>query len=243
MGNYGSTTSSDLLVDNRYSGGNAEQRLATLIGARFVMVEETESNDRLKESTIKNLTSDYGEITARFLYGNEFSFKPVFKLIMATNHKPIIRGTDHGIWRRIKIIPHNIIIPDNKQDKMLGGKVKAKELPQILGWAVAGAVEYFKNGLQEPVVISDQVAEYRSDMNIIERWIIDNCEKDPNYSESSAVLYKNFVEYTKENNEYTLTQNMFSTNLGKKFERARLRNARSFKGIRLRTKDIIEKNG
>lgn len=240
MGNYGSTTSSDLLVDNRYSGGNAEQRLATLIGARFVMVEETESNDRLKESTIKNLTSDYGEITARFLYGNEFSFKPVFKLIMATNHKPIIRGTDHGIWRRIKIIPHNIIIPDNKQDKMLGVKL-AKELPQILGWAVAGAVEYFKNGLQEPVVISDQVAEYRSDMNIIERWIIDNCEKDPNYSESSAVLYRNFVEYTKENNEYTLTQNMFSTNLGKKFERARLRNARSFKGIRLRTKDIIEK--
>ena len=132
------------------------------------MVEETESNDKLKESSIKNMTSDYGEITARFLFANEFTFKPVFKLIMATNHKPIIRGTDHGIWRRIKIIPHNIIVADKDQDKMLGLKLE-KELPEILGWAIQGAVEYFKNGLQEPNVVAEQVKEYRSESDLVER--------------------------------------------------------------------------
>ena len=59
------------------------------------MVDETEMGERLRESAIKNMTSSYGEITGRHLYGREFTFKPTFKIFMATNYKPNIRGTDH----------------------------------------------------------------------------------------------------------------------------------------------------
>ena len=78
--------------------------------------------DKPVESGIKSMTSDYGEITARYLYGNEFVFKPEFKIFMATNHRPIIRGTDHGIWRRIKIIPFDVVIPE--KNKPLNDKLK-----------------------------------------------------------------------------------------------------------------------
>lgn len=239
MGDYGTTSSSDLLVDKVFSS-NTDQKLAALVGVRFAMVEETESNDRLKESTIKNMTSDYGEITARFLYGNEFTFTPVFKLVMATNHKPIIRGTDHGIWRRIKIIPHNIIVADKDQDKMLGVKLE-KELPEILNWIIQGAVEYFKNGLQEPEVIKEQVKEYRSEMDIVERWLIDNCDRDDNYSETSAELFKDITKYIEDNKEHKLSNQMFGRNMSKKFEAARLNGQRSYIGLKLKDKTLLEK--
>lgn len=239
LGDYGTTSSADLLVDKVFNN-NTEQKLAALSGSRFVMVEETESNDRLKESTIKNMTSDYGEITARFLYGNEFTFKPEFKLIMATNHKPIIRGTDHGIWRRIKIIPHNIIVADKDQDKMLGFKLKA-ELPEILNWAVQGAVEYFKNGLQEPKIVSEQVKEYRNESDIVERWLIDNCDRDAGHSASVADLFKDITKYIEDNKEFKLSNQMFGRNMSKKFEPARLNGKRSYIGVRIKEKTLIEK--
>lgn len=238
-GDYGTTTSSDLLVDKTFNN-NTEQKLAALIGARFVMVEETELNDRLKEATIKNMTSDYGEITARFLYGNEFTYKPQYKLVMATNYRPIIRGTDHGIWRRIKIIPHNIIIPDDEQDKLLGEKLD-KELPQILWWAIQGAQEYFKKGLQEPPVIQLQVKDYRSDMDVVARWIVDNCEVGPEFTATSRDLFQDISKYIKENKEYQMSNQMFGRNMKKKFEQRFINRARTYIGIKLREKDFIDR--
>ena len=207
---------------------------------RSVMVEETESDDRLKEATIKNLTSDYGKLQGRFMYGNFFSFKPKFKLIMATNYKPQIRGMDHGIWRRIKLIPHNIIIPDSKQDKMLGFKLE-QELPEILWWGIEGAIEYLKNGLQEPQIIKEQVAEYRSESNIVDRWITDNCEKDDSYSEATSKLFVNFTEWAKTNNEHTMSMKHFGMILTRSYESARLKGVRSYKGLRIKTKGFMEK--
>jgi putative DNA primase/helicase len=68
---------------------------------RFVTAAETEQGKRLYEPVIKQITGNDG-LTARFLYGEYFSFPPAFKLFMATNHKPAIKGTDYGIWRRIR---------------------------------------------------------------------------------------------------------------------------------------------
>lgn len=238
-GGYGTTSSSELLVDRTF-GSNTEQKLAVLIGRRFVMIEETELNDRLKEATIKNMTSDYGEITARFLYGNEFSYKPQFKLVMATNYRPIIRGTDHGIWRRIKLIPHNIVIADDKQDKLLGFKLE-QELPQILWWAIEGAIKYFKDGLQEPHIIKSQVTDYRSDMDVVARWITDNCDVGPDYTETSAALFDDITRYIETNKEYKMSNQMFGRNMKKKFEQRHINRKRTYIGIQLRDKDFVDK--
>ena len=107
-----------------------ETATAQLKGFEGVNVEElngriTELNKQLadqKAAFDKQLAGD-DTVTARKLYSEEFEFKPEFKLWIATNHKPIIRGTDTGIWRRIHIIPFNVQIPDEKVDKNLTHKL------------------------------------------------------------------------------------------------------------------------
>ena len=93
---------------------------------------------------LKQLTGG-DRVTARKLYGNEFEFSPEFKLWMGTNHKPIIRGTDIGIWRRIMLIPFTATIPDETIDKNLKYKLR-QELPAILNWAVEGCLMWYREG-------------------------------------------------------------------------------------------------
>jgi putative DNA primase/helicase len=102
-------------------------------------------------------------MTARFLYGEFFNFTPTFKIFMATNHKPVIKGTDYGIWRRIKLIPFTMRIPEEQQDKGLEEKLR-KEASGILNWLIEGAARWKREGLKAPEAILNATDEYR------ERW-------------------------------------------------------------------------
>jgi putative DNA primase/helicase len=105
---------------------NADQNtndIARLRGTRFVTTTEAEQGRRRSERLVKEVAGK-DQITARFLYGEYFNFTPTFKIFMATNHKPVIKGTDYGIWRRIKLIPFTTTIPQEKQDKSLEAKLK-----------------------------------------------------------------------------------------------------------------------
>ena len=169
MGSYSTTSSVDILVERSQRTANLSE-IARLARIRAVITDETEMGDKLRESGIKSMTSDYGEITARYLYGNEFVFKPEFKIFMATNHRPIIRGTDHGIWRRIKIIPFDVVIPDEKQDRYLGDKLKT-EYGRILWWCIEGAMKWYKDGIAQPEDVASAVKEYKSEMDLVQKWI------------------------------------------------------------------------
>ena len=101
--------------------------IAHLKGLRFVRSTEVEQGKRLAESKIKNLTGS-AEIQGRFLYGEPFEFDPTFKIIMDGNHKPVIFGSDPGIWRRIKLIPFTVSIPEKERDKLLGVKFLSRKI-------------------------------------------------------------------------------------------------------------------
>jgi hypothetical protein len=92
----------------------------------LVTTTEAEQGKRLSEPLIKQITGN-DALTARFLYGEFFDFIPIFKVFMATNHKPLIRGTDYGIWRRIKLIPFTTTITPERQDKHLEEKLMSNE--------------------------------------------------------------------------------------------------------------------
>ncbi|EDO0402209.1 DNA primase, partial [Listeria monocytogenes] len=94
---------------------NANSDIARLHGARFVTTTEPNEGVRLDEGLVKQLTGG-DKVTARHLYKDEFEFTPEFKIWMATNHKPIIRGRDDGIWRRLHLVPFTVKIPDEKVD-------------------------------------------------------------------------------------------------------------------------------
>ncbi|NIA31744.1 MAG: hypothetical protein GWP06_17770, partial [Actinobacteria bacterium] len=168
MGDYCKIIDPETIMFNSNSGG-ATPELARLMGTRAVITNEIDEGKRLAENRIKQMTG--GDIMiARHLYREPFEFKPEFKIFMAGNHKPTIKGTDHAIWRRIHLIPFTVTILKNEQDHKLADKLKA-ELPGILHWAVEGAQEWRKHGLQPPRQIKAAVDDYRDEMDTMGHWL------------------------------------------------------------------------
>jgi len=185
--------------------------LARLRGARFVTTTETEQGRRLSEPLIKQITGN-DRITARFLYGEYFNFVPTFKIFMATNHKPVIKGTDHGIWRRIKLIPFTTRIPEEKQDKNLEEKLM-QESSGILNWLIEGAIRWRKEGLRPPRIVINATAEYRAEMDVIGDFLQERCIQNPGVHIKARELFKCYQDWCDENNERTCSERFFGLRL------------------------------
>ena len=149
LGDYAANMQPETIMVRSMNNGTSD--IARLKGARFVTTVEPNEGMRLNEGILKQMTGG-DKITAAKKYENEFEFTPEFKIWMGTNHKPIIRGTDDGIWRRMKIIPFTIQIPEEKVDKNLRNKL-IKEAPAILNWMVEGCLLWGREGLKDPEVI------------------------------------------------------------------------------------------
>ena len=173
VGDYGTATPIETLLIKREGISND---IARLKGARFVYAMEAAQNKRLAESLIKQLTGG-DRITARFLHAEFFEFHPEFKLFLATNHRPVIRGTDWAIWRRIHLIPFTVEIPKEKQDKNLKEKLIV-ELPGIMNWALAGCDDWLRNGLFYPEPVIEATGKYKSEMDILGDFITDCIDKE-----------------------------------------------------------------
>lgn len=195
-----------LMLKSQLNSGTTSD-IARLKGARFVTSVEPNENVKLNEGLVKQLTGG-DKVTARFLYGKEFEYTPEFKIWLGANHKPIIRGTDDGIWRRIRLIPFVAQIPDEKVDKNLKYKLK-KELPQILKWAVDGALLWQKEGLQSPPCVVKATQEYRYEMDTMSRFFSEYVTYDSNAKMKASVLYNYYCEWATQNNEYVMSMTKF----------------------------------
>lgn len=186
--------------------------IARLRGARFVTAVETEENQRLAESLIKQMTGG-DKMTARFLFAEPFEFTPIFKLWLSGNHKPTIGGQDPGIWRRILLVPFLVTIPVHERDHNLLPKLLA-ELPGILNWAIMGCLEWQRIGLSVPKVIADATQSYRTEMDVIAAFISDCCVTSPTAVVSSGDLYDAYKAWCDDNGERVITQRTFGMKLG-----------------------------
>jgi len=157
MGPYWKKTRTQNLMQRRDSG--IPNEIAALRGARTVVANEINQGGKLDESIVKDLTGN-DSITARRLYGEPFTFKPTFTLIMYGNHKPIIDGSDEGIWRRVHLVPFTYIVPEELRERDLGDQLR-DELPGILNWAIQGALNWQRTGLNPPASIIAATKAYR----------------------------------------------------------------------------------
>ena len=216
-----------IMVKNSPGGANSD--IARLKSARLVTTVEPNEGARLNEGLLKQLSGG-DPVTARRLYGDEFEFIPQFKLWMATNHRPLIRGTDDGIWRRIKMIPFTVQIPDEKKDKHLAGKMR-RELPGIFNWAIDGCRKYQESGLQEPRSVRGSTMEYRKDMDAIQQFIDECCEQS---GECPAVsLYSAYSDWAKRNHQYEMNNNVFGRKMSERYVKQKTRNGAVYIGIKL----------
>lgn len=222
LGNYAKNMSSQSIMIKR---DTASHDLARLEDARLVISSESNEGERIDESLVKSLTGQ-DTIVARYMFGSEFEFVPKFKLWMATNHRPIIRGTDKGIWRRLVIVPFKYTVPDSQVDKHLEQKLE-KELPGILNWALAGTQAWLQEGLQLPQVVIDEGKSYQKQMNIIDQFISDciydktgETDKDGQpYKIKTSYTYQLYRKWAKLNGAYMMSNIRFGAEMRKKYNR------------------------
>ena len=216
LGGYASNAQPDTVMSKKFGDNGTLSDIARLKSARFVTCEEPTEGVRLNEGLLKQLTGG-SKITCRFLYGDEFEYTPEFKIWVATNHKPIIRGTDFGIWRRIKLIPFEVTIPKEKVDKNLKYKLR-DEFPQILAWAVEGCIKWQKQGMEEPEVVQDAVKEYKVEMDLLASFIEQCIEIDYDAKDTipASELFRVYSKWAKANNEYEMSSKKFFREISKK---------------------------
>jgi putative DNA primase/helicase len=209
LGDYAIATPTETFM-KKNSDQNTND-IARLRGTRLVTTTEAEQGGRLSEPLIKKITGN-DQMTARFLYGEYFNFTPSFKIFMATNHKPVIKGTDHGIWRRIKLIPFTTTIPEDKQDKNLEEKL-IKEGSGILNWLLEGTARWRREGLIAPAAILNATDEYRGEMDVIGNFFKERCLHELGVSIRIRELYKAYTDWCDENNEHAVNERFFTMRL------------------------------
>lgn len=231
FGDYAANIQPETIMVRSNQSTAINSDIARLKGARLVTSVEPNEGVRINEGLLKQLTGD-DTVTARKLYGDEFEFKPEFKLWMATNHKPVIRGTDTGIWRRIHMIPFTVQIPEEKIDRRLKYKLSA-ELTGIFRWAVEGCLLWQKEGLKMPRAVLEEVREYRREMDVISAFVEDKCTVGKGLSVQSSALYAAYLRWADSGNEYKMSNTKFGLEIAKRFEKVKGRKYNYYSGLTL----------
>lgn len=211
LGDYATSISPDTITDMRENRGGATPELARLPGIRFLASQETERGKSLREAFIKSVTGR-DSILVRDLYGKPFSFTPAFKLWFSTNFKPEINGGGEGLWRRVRLIPFNVIIPPEERDKKLPEKLQ-KEWPGILRWCVDGCREWIKEGLEIPETVLKATEEYRQESDTFAQFLSDRCIIGPGAKVTNKTLKDDYLNWCKQNGETAIGQREFTAKL------------------------------
>jgi putative DNA primase/helicase len=236
---YAKKAPQNFLMVRRHESHPTE--LADLFGKRLIVAIETGEGARINEVLMKELTGT-DPITARRMRENFWTFEPTHKVMLCTNHKPIIKGTDHALWRRIHLIPFNVKIPAAKKDKRMPLRL-AGEAPGILAWCVRGCVAWNRSkGLEPPPEVREATEAYRSDQNVIGRFLAECCTvvrgSDTVKARASA-LFLAFQKWAEEAAEpaHAMSQKVFSEKLVEMGFEKKQDNWMWFLGIGLRQQD------
>jgi putative DNA primase/helicase len=228
-------------------GANASPDLARLPGARLVSAAEPPEGARLDEAKVKEMAS--GEpMTVRHLNQGFFEFRPVFKAIISTNHRPVIRGTDRGIWRRIRLVPFTVSIPEDQIDRNLEAKL-LEEAEGILQWALTGCEEWVAGqGLRAPAAAIAAVESYRADEDPVGEFLKARCEvseainpsTNKRFETSAKRLREHYMEWCKNEGLDPLSGKAFGSKLtGRGIERRKTGGNTVYVGVHLNA-DVIE---
>ncbi|HEX4145155.1 MAG TPA: phage/plasmid primase, P4 family [Pirellulales bacterium] len=212
LGDYAGRAAPDLLLVRHGKAHPTE--LADLHGRRLIVANESEDGRQLAESLVKDLTGG-DRVKARKMREDFWEFAPQHKVLLPTNHRPEVRGSDHAIWRRLLIVPFTVKYWDRAKgetgpeglevDKSLPDKLKA-EGPGILRWLVQGCLKWQRDGLNVPAEVRAATDEYRQEEDRLGSFIAQCCVVDFHAREGATDLFKAYQEFS---GDKDLTQTAF----------------------------------
>ncbi len=234
LGEYATKAPRGLLTTAR--GERHPTEMMGLRGARFAWCSETNKGDSFDEAKLKDLVSE-DPITARLMRQDDVTFLPTHKIVIAGNHKPRVHGEDDGVWRRIRLVPFDVTIPEAEKDKHLAAKLAA-ELPGILRWCVEGCLAWQAEGLGHPKAVADATRSYRESEDLVGRFIEDVCARGAHATARAGDLYRRFGAWCEGEGERTPSQKAFGNELTRRgFEQSREKDgdrARLWVGLSIR---------
>lgn len=181
MGDYADTVDIEIFLSSRndgHSGGAAASpEIAKLAGVRAAIASESGLGRKLNDAKVKNMTGR-DDLTARYLYGQQFTFSPVVKFVLQSNYLPaVLDANDTGIRRRLVIAPFMENL-DKVRDPMLKERLKEPEnLAAVLAWCVMGCMAWMQDeGLGEPPDrFKRQAARFYEDSDTLQQFIDEEC--------------------------------------------------------------------
>lgn len=213
LGEYGIGAKPETFMVKKDDGG-ANNDVAALMGARGVIAGELEDGKRFAESALKAMTGT-DMLTARFLHKEFFDFKPAFKLWLQGNHKPTIRGTDEGIWRRVRLVPFTQTITDEEKDRTIDDRLLA-ESPGILAWAVRGCLDWQRDGLAVPETVRAATAGYRREMDVLAAFLEECCATGGGLRCTRKSLYDAYRQWARDGEEYLMSSSLFGRRMAER---------------------------
>lgn len=215
LGDYTKRIATEMLMQHQRSPQGPSPDIVSLKGRRLVYCNEVEEGRHLAEARVKELTGG-DTLSGRVPYAKEdITFQPSHKLVMVGNHQPEIHDMSHGMWRRMLLIPFDVIIPDNKRDPALLEKLKI-EGSGILNWMLDGYNDYLNNGLQIPLVISAATNAYKDEQDIIGEWINDHCKTAVGALTPKGDIYRAYQYWVRKRGQFPLAQGRFIKRLSDK---------------------------
>jgi putative DNA primase/helicase len=185
LGDYACTAEPDLFMHRE--GGHPTGEM-DLRGVRWVVVSESDKDRRLAEATMKRLTGG-DTIRARRMRQDFVEFTPSHTPLLITNHLPKVSGDDAAVWRRLRVVPFDVVIPEDEQDRALDARLQL-EADGILAWAVTGYRDYLTRGLDEPATVRNATDTYHHNSDAVARFIAEECLTDsPVLKATTGQLY------------------------------------------------------
>lgn len=231
LGDYAGMAAPGLLTAKSFDAHPTE--IADLFGLRLARLDETDDGRRLAEGTVKRLTGDRRQ-KARRMRENFWEFDVSHTFVMLTNHKPLVVGSDEGIWRRLRLIPFSVVIPESERDEKLPERL-GKELDAVLAWLVAGCASWQEpEGFAEPETVLEATAEYRAESDALGRFVDECCDQHPNWKIQSSTLFKAWTRWCNTEGIEPGTNKAFSTSLQNRgFDTTKIRGRMTWSGIAL----------
>ena len=239
LGSYAGGISADALTIG--CRRNVKPEIAETMGKRLLIAAELEDGVRLSTSIVKQLCST-DQIKGEKKYKDPFDFVPSHTLVLYTNHLPRIGAMDHGIWRRLIVIPFNATITGNKDIKNYAGYLQKNAGQYILKWIIKGAEKAIKDNyhFDRPKCVKDAIDKYRSDNDWLTHFLEECCELGEDFHEKSGEFYSTYRAFCLSNGDFTRSTTEFYNALEQRgFERKKRRDGRFIVGVKLKEEESV----